>query len=187
MDLRNRFPALRACFLSTLTLFWTLSLVAGCNGEPSTPSETADENVSAAVNGADEGHDHDHDHDHSHMGIHGGHVVVLEPGHVHAEWVHVDEDQILEVYVLDNPEAVKSVKLVSQITGQEPVEYELEPAAESLGKGGYQINSPNLLTSVEMADGETNKVTLVVETEEETLRAGLAEAGDHDHDHGHDH
>ena len=142
----------------------------------------------------DAGHgDHDHgDHDHSghnhaEMGIHGGHVVVLDPGHIHAEWVHNDDDNIIEVYVIDKPEDATKVQITTKIKDQEPTTVELA-RDEALGNGGYKVENPNLLTNIQMADGEAITVTLEVETSNGTISAQLTDDHGHDHDHGdHDH
>lgn len=160
-----------------------LALTVGCGPAPEATPVTSEGHEDAAPASHDdhEGHDHGDHEGHSHAGKHGGHVVVLEPGHVHAEFVHLDEEEILEIYVDEIADAVTSVQVIAETVGQEPKVYDLEKATESLGTGGYQIKDPLLLTSIGMADGETNKVTLKVETADGTMTAPLLD------DHGHDH
>lgn len=156
-----------------------LCLIAGgCN-----QNTTTNEPVETAA-GEHDAHDHEDDHDHEgHThdapGPHGGHIVVLDPGHHHVEWVHLDDEDIVEVYLgSELAETVKRVQMVAVIQGEEPVNYDLEPA-EELGTGGYQITSPNLLTQIEMSDGAATHVTLVVETDNGTLKSPISD--DHDH------
>ncbi len=161
-------------------------MIFGCG--PTEPQLPVSEGHGAGGPNSHEAHDdHDHgDHDHgdhsghnhAEMGIHGGHVVVLDPGHVHAEWVHDDDNNVLEVYVLDNPEAVTAVRVVSALKDQEPTTTELAKD-ESLGANGYMATSPNLLTNIQMADGEAIRVTLQVETANGVMSADLSD--DHDH------
>lgn len=178
----------RGAKLASFATCLGLALTIGCGPTTDTP----DSDGTAAVDGEHDDHDsHDHgdhgDHDghdhagHSHEGKHGGHVVVLDPGHVHAEFVHLDEEEILEIYVDEIADKVTAVQVVVETAGQEAKTYDLEAAQEALGAGGYQIKNALLLTNIGMADGETNKVTLKVETADGTLTAPLMD------DHGHDH
>jgi hypothetical protein len=155
-----------------------LAFAAGCGPAPETVTEpTAGHDAGVpASHDSHEGHDHS---GHSHAGVHGGHVVVLDPGHVHAEFVHVEADEILEVYVTEIADEVTSVQVIAETEGQEPKTYDLEAATESLGKGGYQIKDPLLLTSIDMADGKTSKVTLKVTTADGTMTALLMEDDSH--------
>jgi hypothetical protein len=157
---------------------------AGCSGSEETPTE-----VSHGAGGpggeshaaAGEDHDdHDHSgHDHAEMGSHGGHIAVLDPGHIHAEWVHVDDEEMLEVYILDDVE-VTAVKVISQVKDADPTTVDLTPI-EGEEPRGYSVKNPNVLTNISMADGETVRVTLVVETPDGELKTELTD--DHDHDH----
>lgn len=166
-------------------------MVAGCG--PTEPQLPVSDGHGAGGPNSHEAHgdhdhgdhdhgDHDHDdhagHNHAEMGIHGGHVVVLDPGHVHAEWVHDDANNVLEVYVLDNPETVTAVRVITTIKDQEPKTTELAKD-ETLGSNGYAATSPNLLTDIQMADGEAIRVTLQVETANGVIAADLSD--DHDH------
>lgn len=170
-------------------------LVAGCETKPgdsgassashagSAPaSHDGDEHGHGESSHAEEGAHDDHTgHDHSHVGVHGGHVVVLEPGHLHAEWVHLDDEEVVEVYLLDKPEEATKVQMLTQVKGQDPVTHDLQAATESLGAGGYMLKNPTLNTSIQMADGETNTVTLIVETAAGTLKAAITDSHDHEH------
>ncbi len=165
-------------------------LVAGCETKPADNGATSASHgagAPASHDGDEHGHTEDgaHDehagHDHSHVGIHGGHVVVLEPGHLHAEWVHLDEEEVIEVYLLDKPEEATKVQMLTQVKGQDPVTHDLQAAPESLGVGGYMLKNPTLNTSIQMADGEANTVTLVVETAAGSLKAAITDSHDHDH------
>lgn len=175
--LTHRLHALIAGSLSCL--LW-LS-VGGC-GKDTTSTET----VETAVGEPPEIHDdHDHEgHHHDAPGPHGGHIVVLDPGHHHVEWVHLDEEDVVEVYLgSELAETAKKVQMLAVIQGEEPVVYDLEPATDELGAGGYQLTSPNLLTQIEMSDGVATHVTLVVDTDNGTLKAPITDDHDHDHDH----
>lgn len=150
----------------------------GCSSETTLPDTPPQDTPGLH----DDAHGDDHaGHDHEELGPHGGHIIVLDPGHFHVEWVHVDEDNLVEVYLGELAESAKKVQFVAEIEGKEPVAYELEPAEDSLGAGGYQLQSPNLLTHIEMSDGKAARVTLVVETDESTLKSTLSGAHDHDH------
>lgn len=165
---------------ATLPLGILLGLlsIVGCNSESTLPDTPPQDTPGLH----DDDHDHDHaGHDHAELGPHGGHIIVLDPGHHHAEWVHIDEDNVVEVYLGELAESATKVQFVAELEGKDPVTYELEPASDSLGAGGYQLQSPNLLTHIAMSDGTTARVTLVVETDKATLKATLS--GDHDHDH----
>ena len=168
------------------TLLAAVSWTAGCSQEKGTPTEMGH------GPGAPEGHDAHDDHaghDHAEMGRHGGHIVVLDPGHVHAEWVHGEDDGTIEVYVLDNPEDVTGMKIVTEMEGQDPQEFELAAMEGDIVEiGSYTINSPNALTAIQMADGQAAKATLVVMTGSGEMSAALSDAGhDHDHDHAGEH
>lgn len=156
-----------------------LLCAGGCSSETTLP-DTPPQDTPGLHDDHDHGDDHA-GHDHAELGPHGGHIIVLDPGHYHAEWVHLDEENVVEVYLGELAESVQKVQLIAEIEGKEPVTYELKSAGESLGAGGYQLQSPNLLTHIAMSDGTTARVTLVVETTEATLKAPLS--GDHDHDH----
>ena len=172
---------LSSCCFATLPLAGLLLLsAAGCSSEESTLPDTPPQDTPGLHDDDHAGHDHA-GHDHAELGPHGGHIVVLDPGHHHAEWVHLDEDNVVEVYLGDLAESAQQVQFVAEIQGKDPVSYDLKPASDALGAGGYQLESPNLLTHIAMSDGEAAKVTLVVETDEGTLKAPLS--GDHDHDH----
>ena len=149
-----------------------ISLVNGCGpaAEPTTDTPT-DGSVTTAEIDPHAGH--------SHAGKRGGHVVVLDPGHVHAEYVHVDADDILEVYIDDKPELVTAVEVVVETAGQDAKTYVLESAESALGTGGYQLKDPLLLTGIQMADGASNKATLKVTTADGEMTADLVD--DHDH------
>jgi hypothetical protein len=169
-------------FAMRLTLVAALVMAVGCGptADPEAPVQggghAAEPHEDPHGGHAADGHD-DHA-GHSHEGKHGGHVVVLEPGHVHAEFVHVDEDEVLEIYVDEIADKVTGVEVVSEIAGQDAKTYTLE-ASDALGTGGYQVKDAVLLTNIQMADGETNKVTLNVMTADGTMSASLMD--DHDH------
>lgn len=159
---------------------------AGCNGSEETPTEVSHGAGGPAVEAHSSdggGHDdHDHSgHSHAEMGSHGGHIAVLDPGHIHAEWVHVDEEETLEIYILDEVE-VTAVKVVSQVNDAEPTTVELTPI-EGDEPRAYSVKNPNVLTNISMADGETVKVSLIVQTPDGELMTQLSNDHDHDHDH----
>ena len=155
-----------------------LAFAVGCGPAPETVTEPAAGHDAAmpASHDSHEGHDHS---GHSHAGVHGGHVVVLEPGHVHAEFVASEDDEILEVYVTEIADEVTSVQVVAETEGKEAKTYDLAAATDSLGKGGYEVRDPLLLTSIDMADGKTSTVTLKVTTANGTMTALLMENDSH--------
>ena len=160
-----------------------LAITVGCNGD--TTSTTDSTPATDSHSGEVPQHDDHAGHDHGAMGTHGGHVVVLDPGHIHAEWVHDDEAERFEFYVTeaDQPKVtVTGVKVVSTIKDQEPQTVELEPL-ESGEEDAFFVKSPNVLTNIEMADGETVKVDLIVTAEEGEMSVELSDDHDHDHDH----
>ncbi|XZE52154.1 hypothetical protein SH139x_003836 [Planctomycetaceae bacterium SH139] len=172
-----------AGFIHSCLAIACLSLIIGCGGDSMPPAETGHGGGGPDSHGA-AGGDHA-GHDHAAMGTHGGHVVVLDPGHIHAEWVHTDEEELLEVYVLDNPAAVTGVKLVAVIAGEEAQTFELTGDESTPGK--FMIKSPNALTSIQMADGDSNKATLIVTTADGEMSTSLTDDHDHDDHAGHDH
>ncbi|WP_164101639.1 hypothetical protein [Candidatus Laterigemmans baculatus] len=174
-------PGPLAALLPLGTLLGLLCVV-GCSSESTLP-DTPPQDTPGLHDDHDHGHEgHDHEgHSHDELGPHGGHIIVLDPGHYHAEWVHLDEENTVEVYLGELGKSAEKVQFVAELEGKEPVTYELQAADESLGAGGYQLQSPNLLTHIAMSDGTTARVTLVVETADATLKAPLS--GDHDHDH----
>lgn len=181
------YPSAISCSAITM-LCLGLTLTIGCGPAPEVTPITSEGHDGDAIGSQDDHSDQDHaDHDHgdheghSHAGKHGGHVVVLEPGHVHAEFVHLDEEEILEIYVDEIADKVTAVQVVAETVGQDAKVYDLEEASATLGTGGYQVKDALLITHIGMADGETNKVTLKVETADGTMTAQLLDNHDHDH------
>lgn len=170
------------------TVVVALALTLGCDqGKPEmtsaghAPGAPVSHDAAHGEEG-DHGHDdHDHaGHNHAEMGKHGGHVIVLDPGHIHAEWVHLDSEETLQVFILDAVGEVRMVQVVSAVKDQEPSTVELT-RDETLGDAAYMVKNPNLLTSIQMADGESIRVTLEIETGDGKISADLSD--DHDHDH----
>lgn len=82
-------------------------------------------------------------------------------GGAHVEWAHDDENDLITVFP-ENPEAVTSVAMKTNIDGNETV-YDFEKK-EIEGKTVFQIVSPELLTAVKM--GKAVDTKLVVTTDE---------------------
>lgn len=146
---------------------------AGCNRSETT-GLTPDAAEPVAVDGLEVPDDHDHAaHE---MGPHGGHMVHLEPGGAHAEWVHLDSEEEIQVFV-DEAIDAQSVAMQVTIAGQaEPKTYELKSAEDELGAGAFRLKSGELLVDIKM--GEAATVQLVVETPQGTQQAAIEH---HDH------
>jgi hypothetical protein len=130
----------------------------------------------------DHGHgdDHGHDHDHGH-GPHGGHVLALEPGHVHVEWAH--EGKLITVYVDDLAEVPTAVKFVVKAGDAEPQSFDLtkSTSTEADQAAAWTIESDALLTHINM--GEATNVQLVVVTGSGELSTRVEHSDEHDHKH----
>lgn len=95
--------ALTSLLLATAVFGFSATMSIGCNS--STPP-AADEHDHDHDHG-----DHDHDehagHDHGEIGPNGGHIVELEGGPYHLEWVHpegkaaAEAEKMITFYVLD--------------------------------------------------------------------------------------
>lgn len=144
-----------------------LAVLGGCSGEPTTVD----------VNDAPPEVDAHAGHDHGELGPHGGHFLHVEPGGGHAEWVHIDEENRIEVYIGDEISDVTAVSMTIEVEGQEPQQIELT-ADESLGPAAYSVESPVLLNAIKM--GEAAHVELEIEADGTTYTAAIEH---HDHDH----
>lgn len=115
-----------------------------------------------------EGHTHDHE-----IGPHGGHVVRLQPGDQKAEWLQINEEETVQIYL---PET-KEVQLVSMkiALGDGPEQDFSLPRDEALGEGAYKIVSPELMTAIKMQDAVT--VSLQVKAADNELTAAIEHVG----------
>lgn len=132
-----------------------------------------------AVNNAQAPADH---HDHGDHGPHGGHIIALNPGHVHVEWTH-DDKNLITVYLDDLDATPTEVKFTVKIGDAEPQSFPLtkSESKEPADAFAYSLTSDALLTHINM--GEAAKVTLVVKTADAELTALV----EHEDEHGHKH
>lgn len=171
---------LGATALLSLGLALITFTVVGCGGndtktapEPGVEADHADDEHEGDDHDHDEheGDEHDH-HDHE-MGAHGGHMLHLNPGGAHAEWVHLDEDNELQIFLDESVLPVESVEMHVAIGGEEQDPYTFESAEEDLGEGAFRLTSEQLMTHVTMSAGEGVEVELVVTRDGETLTAPI--------------
>lgn len=153
---------------------------AGCTGKTTDMPAPAPAKGEAAhddhAEGDHKGHDHA-GHSHDELGPHGGHTMGVEPGHRHIEWVHLDDEATIQVFVGDEPESVTAVSMTIEIKDAEPKTVTLEPAAD-LGPGAYQVKSPELYVAIMMK--EAAKVTVKLKSKDGEQTGQIIE---HDHDH----
>lgn len=173
---------LGATALFSLGLALITLTVVGCGGndaptEPDTGAATDHDDHDEHAHEGDDHADHDHGddaHGHDHeMGPNGGHMLHLNPGGAHAEWVHLDQENELQVFLDESLLPVESVAMHVEIGGQEQDPYAFESAEDELGKGAYRLVSDQLMTHVKMSAGEGVAVELVVERDGSTLTASI--------------
>lgn len=85
------------------------------------------------------------------IGPHGGHIVRMQPGNQAVEWVQLDEEETVQIYLPDVAE-VEQVKMNIALPDGKTQAFDLT-ADESLGEGAYQIQSPVLMTAMKMKEG----------------------------------
>lgn len=165
---------IRIALLPAVTIL-ALGLALGCQGKQDSGSKG-----STPAAGGD-AHAHEHDHDHGH-GPHGGHVVALDPGHVHAEWTH-DDAGLVTVYLDDLAAAPSGVSFVVKVADAEPQTFALakSESKEASEAAAWTIKSDALLTHINV--GEAAKVALVVKTADGELKAAIEHSEEHDHKH----
>jgi hypothetical protein len=109
-----------------------------------------------------------HSHDEHETGPNGGHLVHLEPLGLHAEYVHVDQEELIEVFALDRAGDAKACRMKLEVQGQEPKVFEFEPIAEK--PGGFRLKSGELLTGLKMS-GQGVAVSLELEVGDQQVRS----------------
>jgi hypothetical protein len=148
-------------------------VIGGCNGgtEPSDGGAAGEAASDAHDHGDHEGHGDHADHgDHAEhgghgdheMGAHGGHLLHLDPGGAHAEWVHLDQENEIQVFLDPSLLPAEAVEMHVVIGDAEQDPFALEEAIDRLGPGGYRLISEPLLTHIKMSAGEGVDVRLVV-------------------------
>lgn len=164
-------------YLTFATIAASLLPLTGCStstADGTTPdvSATAEEVVIAENVELDfappeiEGHSHE-------IGPNGGHVVLMQPGDLKAEWVQLTEDETVQVFLPSAKDANRVTMLVSLDAGPSQT-FDLK-RDEALGTEGYSIKSPELMTAIKMKDAV--KVNLEVEAGEQTLKAAIEHIG----------
>jgi hypothetical protein len=162
-----------------LLIGWT-----GCNTSP-TPD-------GAAVAESDDHHDdHDHAHEHEAVGPNGGHVIELNGGNLHAEWLHDDATGEVTFFILDEamkPAAnldISQVQVTTKIAGGDVSEYDftrVPPGDDSSDAVQYSLTDQQLLTALKVGKGVECTLSVTVAGQPTT-----AVIEHHDHDHGHHH
>jgi|GEM_PF-2327023 hypothetical protein len=165
-----------------------LLAIVGCESKqppaPSAPSSSGAEHDHGDPDHGDHDHgDHDHadakssgttksaekhSHDEHETGPNGGHLVHLEPLGLHAEYVHVDQEELIEVFALDRAGDAKACRMKLEVQGQEPKVFEFEPIAEK--PGGFRLKSGELLTGLKMS-GQGVAVSLELEVGDQQVRS----------------
>ncbi|MCA9194543.1 MAG: hypothetical protein KDC35_03335 [Acidobacteria bacterium] len=153
------------------TIGLILLALSGCTPQPGANSAGATNQVSQAP----DKHEHSHEHEEE-LGVHGGHMLHLEPHGFHAEWTHDDDSHTITVYADEIADQVKEIRFDVQIEGAEKESFALN-SAES---GAWSISSEALTTHLNM--GEAAKVELVIVdgTGENTVHI---EHEEHEHHH----
>ena len=166
--------------------FVLVGLVTGCGTSSVEPT-----NAETASTG--QTHTHDHAHQHGETGPNGGHLVELNGGEYHAEWLHDDESSTVTVILLDDkPEqeiAIDAEHVTIEVAaGGKRESYELKATAltgdvDVPQASRFELASPNLLVGLKMGEGVD--VSLTVEIGDKKY-VGTIEHQPHDeHDHHH--
>ncbi len=150
--------------------------LVGCQPK-STSTTTTPETHDDHAHEDDHGHDDHAGHSHDEHGPHGGHMMGVEPGHRHIEWVHLDDEATIQVFVPDEPESVTEVAMTIEIEGSDPKVVPLTTAPD-LGPGAYQVKSPELYTAIMMK--EAAKVTIKLKSKDGEQTGRIEE-----HEHAH--
>ncbi|MEZ6138457.1 MAG: hypothetical protein R3C53_26540 [Pirellulaceae bacterium] len=133
-------------------------------------SETAPAPAAETTPGAD-AHVHDHSHD---TGPHGGHLVDLQPGNIHAEWTHDDDTHEIKVFLDDfDADKIQSAKFLVEIPEADTEEFPLT-ATDS----GWTVTSEALMTNLNMGESVTVKLVVVDDSGEYS-----AKMEPHEHHH----
>jgi hypothetical protein len=168
-----------------LSSMLVLSIMIGCNSNSveSTISQTDASSQDA----------HDHAHDHGDAGPHGGHLIELDGGAYHAEWLHDDQSEKVTVILLDGKAEQEVAISAPYVTidiavGQRRDSYQLMAVSadsdnDEAMASRFELVSPNLLVGLKMGEGV--QATLTVDTGDKTL-TGKIEHQPHD-EHGHHH
>lgn len=176
-----------ACALSLAVA--VVSGVLGCQ-EPS-DSASSNDSVSAMPPATMDDHS-DHDHAHPSEGPHHGDLVELGNEEYHAEIVHDDDRNILEVYILDGSAtkevAISASELTINLTHDgAPEQFTLTAKGvdgDSTGKSSCFVSTDAEL--LHHLDEEDTHPRLVVKIDGKSFRGEIVHSHEgHDHDHGH--
>lgn len=159
--------------LVCLTFGLGMALLVGCEAPKDSKAKAG---ASAAAD------DHGHNHDHGEHGPHGGHLIVLDPGHVHAEWTH-DDAKLVTVYLDELSAAPSEVSFVVKVGDAEPQVFPMKKSEskEADQAAAWTLAGEALLVHVNA--GEAAKVSLVVKTADGELKAAIEHSEEHDHKH----
>lgn len=109
------------------------------------------------------------------LGPHGGHIVHMEPGDVRAEWVQLDEDNTVQVY-LPNVKAPEKVVMTVAIKEGNSKDFPLNKDSK-LGDNAFSLTSGELITAFKMKQQELVQVKMKVVAGEQTLSCGIEHVG----------
>ena len=161
-----------------------VSLVTGCGFQS---VESTSTKTTATEHAEDSGHQH------GETGPNGGHIIELDQGQYHAEWLHDDESEKVTVVLLDDKPAQEVAISADYVTidlavGDQRNSYQLKAVRSSdrtatPEASRFELVSPSLLVGLKMGEGVD--ATLTVNIGEKTY-AGPIEHQAHDQlDHHH--